>query len=327
MSSPYQLSLHPEAEFSRLIDDPKVFAIVRHGERTGVTVGDVLLVDVGLRPLAEPVLEVWRSGESLTRGRFEAIEYVHSDTFFFGVIKLDEGQDASLSEMTRQAYQSIHNVLEETGFPALTRMWNFFPRINEEQDGLERYRSFCLGRHDALDEWYFTESLLPAASALGSHAEGLVIYFFAARQAGKQVENPRQVSAFHYPKQYGPKSPSFSRALYKSWGKSQHLYISGTASIVGHKSVHVGDPMAQLDETLRNVRVVIEQAQSQFGVRCQGLHDLNNLRVYIRHPEHAEMIMQRLQVVLGDAYQNLVVVWGDICREELLLEIEGHYLE
>ena len=39
-----------------------------------------------------------------------------------------------------------------------------------------------------------------------------MVYFLAGRTAPVFVENPRQVSAYHYRREYGTHSPSFSRA-------------------------------------------------------------------------------------------------------------------
>jgi len=326
MSNPYQLETHPASEFSRLKDDPEVFAIVRHGQQTEFDSAQPFVIQLALSPLGDNKMEIWRSREPLITGRFKQVHYKHSDTFLFGCFLLDEADFTDLAATTLCAYEQIHDALENTGFPALTRMWNFFPRINDESSGLERYRSFCLGRHKALNEWHFTEELLPAASAIGSHNDGLVIYFLAARQRGIQIENPRQVSAYHYPKQYGPKSPSFARATYKNWGKSQHLYISGTASIVGHTTEHAGDAVAQLQETIRNIRAVIEQAQSLHDVRCQNVSDLNTMRIYIRHPQQAGIILSCLHEEIGETNCEITAVLGDICRADLLLEIEGHFI-
>jgi hypothetical protein len=59
------------------------------------------------------------------------------------------------------------------------------------------------------------EAALPAATCIGRFdgVRRLQVYWLAAREAGLPLENPRQVSAFRYPRQYGPQSPSFSRAL------------------------------------------------------------------------------------------------------------------
>ena len=141
------------------------------------------------------------------------------------------------------------------GYPHLARLWNYLPQINVETDGLERYRQFNSARRNALIAYRRDlTGNVPAACALGSvTGSPLVIYFLASRQAATAVENPRQVSAYEYPAQYGPK-PAFSRASILG----NTLFISGTASIVGHETVHVGDVTAQTRETLANIEALVE---------------------------------------------------------------------
>ena len=322
--SPFQIEIYPASALKELQQDKQVFAVIRHGQHNNIEIGQPTTLHIAMPTIGEEQIEVWRSNASLISGQHGQIHFQHSDTFLFGCLLLDKSGTEDIAKTTIDAYRQIHDALEATQFPALLRMWNFFPDINEECNGLERYRAFCLGRHQALDEWHFTEEQLPAASAIGSHNNGLLIYFLASRQAGIQIENPRQVSAFHYPTQYAPKSPSFSRATVKKWGKSQHLYISGTASIIGHESKHPGDAIAQLKETLTNIRAVIDQAHSLHGLPCQDISDLSAIRVYIRNSENAENILTHLKDEIGDNCKIIPVI-GDVCRSELLLEIEAYF--
>lgn len=145
-----------------------------------------------------------------------------------------------------------------------------------------------------------------------------MIYFLAAKTPGIQIENPRQVSAFRYPPQYGPRSPSFSRAVLKRWTGASHLFISGTASIVGHVSRHPRDPLAQLDETLANLEALLNHANRflQASIR------LASIKLYLRPDLRAADVQQRLDERLGRDLPRLLLT-GDICRDDLLLEIEG----
>lgn len=321
-TSPFHIRVHPAGEVSRLREDSSVFALIRHGNITEINCSGLLEITVATPNLGRDMVEAWHSCETFSFGAHEQVCYRASDTFIFGSLLVDEDGFADLAEVTQAAYEQIFRVLEKKGYPGLLRMWNFFPRINEDADGLERYRSFCLGRHRAVDSWKFNPDQLPAAAAIGQSSHGLLIYFVAARQPGVQVENPRQVSAFRYPTLYGPRSPSFSRAILKNWGTSQQLFISGTASIVGHETRHRADPIAQLRETLTNMRAVIDQAQQSYGTDCHDICDLDVMRVYVRDPGMAPAISDVLVGEMGgDSALNFVV--GDVCRKDLLLEIEG----
>src|SRR3546814_7777072 len=150
-------------------------------------------------------------------------------------------------------------------------MWSFLAQINVGAEDHERYRQVSAGRNRARALRPDFERALPAATAIGMLEPGLVIYFLAGKQPGLPIENPRQVSAFRYPRQYGPKSPSFSRATLIGDGANARLLVSGTASVVGHESLHAGDLTAQLDETMANLDAVLASAmQAHFpGLRSE----------------------------------------------------------
>jgi chorismate lyase/3-hydroxybenzoate synthase len=158
----------------------------------------------------------------------------------------------------------------------------------------------------------------PAATAIGhQHATGrLQVFWLAARIEGTAVENPRQVSAYRYPRVHGPVSPSFARATLAGDGA---LLISGTASIVGHSSVHDNDIVAQLDETVRNLSALQSLALPQ----APTMRTL--LKAYVRHAADAETVARRLRTILPPELvaQEVIYLAADICRRELLLEIEG----
>ena len=94
------------------------------------------------------------------------------------------------------------------------------------------------------------------------------------------------------------------------------VLVSGTASIVGHVSQHEGDAQAQLAETLRNLAAVTAHA----GVRREAAHRQDLLKVYVRDPTLVPMIAERLRAAYPGA--SPIFLAGDICRRELLLEIE-----
>lgn len=228
------------------------------------------------------------------------------DDLIFGAVTAEETKP--LEDVSREVYSGVIQYVREAGYPYFVRMWNFVGGINEHESR-ERYQLFCAGRHDAfVTAGYHHDVDLPAASAVGMQGRGLVTYFLAAREPGVQVENPRQVAAYHYPPQYGVKSPSFSRAT--MWNGT--VFVSGTSSVVGHATVHHGDVDAQLDETLRNIEVVLAQTG-------RTLRDVVAAKTYVRRSTDSERIAERLTGV----FANNLYLEADICRADLLLEIEA----
>lgn len=283
-------------------------------------------VQVRLQALAGDCVEVWTSTLPVTRGEEDGIRFAHNAQVLFGHLHLDERAFPALDDAAFEGYRRILAFLRQQGYRHALRMWNFFPGINALTDNgssdSERYKQFSIGRARTFDKFAFFERALPAASAIGTYEPGLLVYFIAAREAGLQVENPRQVPAFQYPRQYGPRPPSFSRAKLKNWGGEAHLYISGTASVVGHESRHVEDVDAQIEEIRHNIEALLEQAaQSDARFRTSNLGNLSLLRVYARPPHDIRAVRAGVE----KHFRNVPALYlaGDICRQELLVEIEG----
>jgi chorismate lyase/3-hydroxybenzoate synthase len=141
----------------------------------------------------------------------------------------------------------------------------------------------------------------------------------AGREPGTMLENPRQVSAYDYPRRYGPAAPSFSRAAVIP---ASLLLVSGTSSIVGHASLHAGDVSAQLDETLSNLDVLLLRARDAGQVASATLGAESLLKVYLRPGVDAQGVEDKLRRRLGGDVP-LIMLEADICRAELLIEIEA----
>ena len=271
-----------------------------------------------------PLVEVWTSDRPVLCGVFGDVRFAHNGTALFAAISDPVPVDhAAFEQRTAEGYENLFAVLAQQGYPHLLRVWNYFPQINVESLGLENYRRFCRGRGAAFQR-HFGEVMqsFPSASALGTRSGQLHIYALASREPGAFRENPRQMSAYLYPPEYGPRSPTFARATLKRWDGVDHLYISGTASIVGHESRHPGDCTAQLDETLRNVEALLAATAEDEGCGFSGLKDLACLKVYLRDASYLSAVRQRLQAVLAPNAQT-IYLQADVCRSDLLVEVEA----
>jgi chorismate lyase/3-hydroxybenzoate synthase len=236
---------------------------------------------------------------------------------------LSEGNSAALLRATEIAYQEIFEVLKETEHRHLIRIWNYLPEINREADGDERYRHFNSARQLAFrNSGRATVGTVPAASALGSPAGSPIsIYFLAARQPPKMIENPRQTSAYHYPPKFGRHSPIFSRACVLSESAGTNLFVSGTSSIVGHETIHQGDVAAQTAETMANISALLGEANRVVGSARYSLDGLK-FKVYVRQPSDLSAIEAALAKSLRPS-TSIVYLQADVCREDLLVEIEA----
>ncbi len=286
----------------------------------------LLAVDMRLPAGEEAICEVWHCAEPLASGRHGPIRYRQGDTLLYGCLSLDEAtlQDARspLQATTEAAYLAIFELLEARGFHTVLRIWNYFPAINRESHTMERYRQFNIGRQDAfLAHGRSVIDKVPAACALGSAGGGLHIAFLATRADVVGVENPRQLSAYHYPSQYGPRSPTFARAGLVKLGGRDMLFISGTASIVGHQTLHHGDVAAQTRECLHNIAAIVAEANRQ-APGAEFRLDQLAYTVYVRHAENLAAARHEMAQFIG-APVSVVFLQADVCRADLLVEIEA----
>ncbi len=290
-------------------------AIVRFGSGPQAS-ADSLAINVGLDAVGEILPDaIWYGAGPVTSARRGRIRYTHDGEFLFGAIEEHEADHADIRAAAAAVYATINEFRRTSSFPHLLRMWNFLDAINEGDGDAERYRQFCIGRAEGFGE--SARNGYPAATAIGRQQRNglLQVFWIAGKTPGTAVENPRQVSAYRYPRAHGPVSPSFSRATIMPDGT---LLISGTASIVGHASQHPNDAQAQLGETLRNLDALIVHAH-QHRASVDANAELL-LTVYIRNPEHADAVIARIRNDLPQA--QAIFMAADICRRELLLEIE-----
>jgi chorismate lyase/3-hydroxybenzoate synthase len=272
-----------------------------------------LVIDVALEPLGgSPAIETWTAVGHVQSGQLGRVRFAHDAERLFAVIEVDEAEFGGVRSAAAAVYNEMQRFQQASDFRCLLRMWNYLDAINDGPGDLERYREFCVGRAHGMAA--FAAERFPAATAIGRQRPtgSLQVFWLASRSEGAPVENPRQVSAYRYPRVHGPVSPSFARATVEPGGV---VLISGTASIVGHASQHPDDPLAQLEETIRNLDALAAHARTESG-RERPL-----LKVYLRDPAHAEAIARRLREVYGHA--EIMLLAADICRRELLLEIEG----
>lgn len=233
--------------------------------------------------------------------------------------------DLDLEAATNDLYRRLFAV---TGGLHLCRLWNYVPHINASEDGLENYRRFCRARSLAFEARFGRHfpQLLPSSSAVGASAGPLAVAFVAGPTPARHFENPSQVPAYRYPPEHGPRPPSFSRATRTDTGARTHVFISGTAAIRGHTTVAPGDLNAQLECTLDNLRLIGEAAGVGAALGADGAWQ-RRFKVYLRHPDDLRRAVARLESGLLRPHDQVVYLRADICRPELVVEIEASLVQ
>ena len=299
-----------------LLADRNVLAIIEFDSKPHNS-ADARLIGVDLPLLSDtPVREVWRCEGKVVSGHVGAVQWSSDGNWCQFAISIDETHDGDVAMATRSAYTQLANFLRAHPRLHVLRLWNYFDAITQGVGDGERYRQFNLGREQGLDGLF--DDGFPAATAIGTQNGHRVVqvYGLASRQRGTAIENPRQTSSWRYPREYGPVSPGFARAMR---APRNLLLISGTAAIVGHSSQFEDDLAAQTDEMMENLRSLM--AASQGGSAPTNGRGLS-IKAYVRGPDDVDFVTTKLREALPEL-TAMVVLAGRVCRRELVVEIEG----
>ena len=321
-----------DADAVRALLEADTLAVFGFGDAAPV-LDDPRYLRVPLQPWGAAPLERWRAAGPVRHGRTRdasgvEIRWASDGRLSFGAIEIDERPGADLDhhsdicEAAELAYAALVRHLQGSDTPHLLRVWNYLDAITLGDGDAERYRRFCVGR--ALGLGQFDPLGLPAATAIG-RCDGrrtLQVYWLSATERGTPVENPRQVSAYRYPRQYGPQPPSFARAMLPPPGSHMPLLLSGTASVVGHASQHIGELRGQIRETFLNFDALLAEARRHDPDLAEGFGAGTRLKVYVSEAADLPHVARALDERFGDSVPRLIL-HAAICRRELAVEIDG----
>lgn len=310
MFSQYYLS---ESDPS-LLSQPGVLAVVQFNDGCCAP-GELGVVNTGLRALGAYRSEVLQYSDRVAeRGLSDGCHWsVIGDVCCIATWLSDE-QCQGIEHNTYAAYERMLRWLADQGFTYPLRTWNFIPNINQGQGDQEEYKKFCCGRYRAFAQANIDERAFPAASALGHYSRGAAIYILASSKPGQYLENPLQKPAYHYPREYGPRSPSFARACLSANDHKQVMFVSGTASIRGHETLYENDIVRQFAVTTENIQALLNAGGEQ-------AYELTAIRAYLRSAGDLEPIQNCLEQHFPNVQK--VILQADICRSNLSLEIEA----
>jgi len=158
--------------------------------------------------------------------------------------------------------------------------------------------------------------LVPASTGIGggNHAgAAMVADVLAVKPTNERTEvfavpSPLQCSALDY-------GSSFSRAVEVDAGDHRRLYISGTASIApeGH-TLHTENIEKQIELTMDVVKAILES-------RRMAWHNTTRAIVHVKDGAYADAYSQYC-ATNGLPGLPTVIAENDICRDDLLFEIE-----
>ncbi|MBR1926239.1 MAG: hypothetical protein IJ840_00545 [Bacteroidales bacterium] len=230
-----------------------------------------------------------------------------------------------ITTQSNAVFARIGEILGAEGFGIgeIVRQWNYIEDITGINDGVQNYQLF----NDARSVFYSKTEWpggYPAATGIGCAAGGITVCVYAVKDAGRlssPIDNPLQVPAHKYSGKVlvqglsaRKTTPKFERARLVG----DTVMISGTAAIKGEDSDIFTDPARQTEAAIEVVESLIAPANIRPGNKR---FSLESLRVFVKRERDAEAIVR----VVGDHWKGVPVHYmlADVCRPELLLEIEG----
>jgi enamine deaminase RidA (YjgF/YER057c/UK114 family) len=221
---------------------------------------------------------------------------------------------------TRRLIQRAAHLLETQGasYRNVVRTWFYLSDILAWYPEFNRARTAIYGQIGLLPGQGNGRLKLPASTGIrGEVPTGAacaldllaVVGPGEARPLVRQLSNPDQPDAFHY-------GSAFSRGTLIHQPDISLIQVSGTAAIDEQgRSLYPGDVRAQIDCTFDKIAALI-------GQEGANLEDIAAACVFVKRPEDA-LVYQERAAALGLTNLPAVIMVADVCREELLFEIDA----
>ncbi len=247
----------------------------------------------------------------------------------------------SIRKQSDDLFVKLNNILEAEGFEVsdIFRQWNYIPKITAvDAEDYQHYQAFNDSRTEFYRKADWSKVGYPAATGIGMECGAVVVDVLAVKPLNPNyriipIDNDLQLAAHVYSQEVligaegdvveGRSTPKFERA--KVLGNAEEGYIcfiSGTAAIRGEDSMDCDDAATQTVQTMENIEHLIsDHTCNKYGIELSSkVREIHSARAYVKFAKDTVDIKR----VVEDRWPNTSVVYllGDVCREELLIEIE-----
>ena len=243
---------------------------------------------------------------------------------------------SSVKQQSEEVFDRLDAILTAHGFTVsdIVRQWNYIGSIVDSREGKQNYQEFNDARtiYYSRGQW---QNGYPAATGIGAEGEGIIVGCIAFKSSNDAVraiypiDNPLQVAAHVYSKRVlidnatdaMKSTPKFERAKVIQTPRGACCFVSGTAAIRGEKSADFSTAEEQTVMTIENIEHLVSAENLQrYG--CEP-HKLKyaQIQVFIKNAEDYWQVKQ----IVDAAYREITPLYtiADVCRSELLVEIEG----
>lgn len=229
------------------------------------------------------------------------------------------GDDNKPGSQSRRMIERAERILRRHGaaYGDTVRTWFYLSDILSWYDEFNRVRNTKYGEFGLMPDTG-DGHLLPASTGIRANLPGkaacaldllAVVAVDNAAPCVERLSNPRQQDAFRY-------GSAFSRSAVVHNAHDDLIEVSGTAAIDEHgRSLYAGDIRSQIHCTLDKVAALLERSHA-------SLEDIQAATVFIKSGKDAEITRQ---VVAERGLDRLPAVYvvADVCRDELLFEIDA----
>ena len=252
--------------------------------------------------------------------------------FFEGIAASDFAE--SVRRQSDEVFGKLDALLTEYGFEVddIVRQWNYIGNIVGCRNGKQNYQEFNDARSAYYGKGCWSKGY-PAATGIGAAGEGIVVGGIAFKRKDQggiyPIDNPLQIAAHVYSKNVlidddanaVKSTPKFERAKVIESKMGAVCFVSGTAAIRGEESMDASSARLQTIKTIENIaHLVSKENLVKYGCKPYELRYVQ-LQVFIKNAEDYAEVRAEVE----KAYPHLAVVYSiaDVCRSELLVEIEG----
>ena len=297
------------------------------------------------------MMEVWSLSEvettstfSFTQDNQSAVLHIDSPEFSCLLSSQYSANQETFKENTQETFRLFDASLHSNGFDYhdIVRQWNYIENIIHIEEGndkpLQNYQIF----NDLRSLYYGNTDFrngYPSATGIGTEYGGCTIEAIAFKEKNrnsiKPVTNSFQIDAHSYSSNVlignaieeikRVSTPKFERGKYLQFGEEGLLFISGTASIIGEQTVHTEDVSKQTLTTIKNIDHLISKDNlDNSNISVSSHPRLLNYRCYLKNESDYSVVKSLCDNHYGKDIG--FIIKADICRNNLLVEIEANYL-
>jgi hypothetical protein len=242
------------------------------------------------------------------------------------------------------AFNELKQIIEteQLTFDHIVRQWNYIAQILSIDASVERQYQHYQLFNEARSRYYNTYRQIkgyPAATGIGTQAGGVIIDIYAVNTVSESevaaIDNPLQCLPYKYSQSLlegdapegknNKQPPQFERAKLVNHHQPATIFVSGTAAIVGERTIGIDDVAQQTSTTIHHIQQLLSVENLIFHrIEVPQLTlEQKAVRVYIKDKAHYEKVKR----ICDQSFNPHITLFvqADVCRDNLLVEIEAEY--